>query len=179
MFIRRYKQIREADGKLEIVALENQEQRERSIATLEIKLNSVDLKYELVATPGILDRIPEKKYSQKPFKILDDNEAFTIIEDSLEFWDILEEAVQLTKVFHIDKYNVGKSQYRFVVAGFENLECKPMGEKESTEIRCRILKHYKNASSIYNYTRINLRNAGDELTFLLPFIGIDKNGANE
>ena len=177
IFIHRYKQVEETDGKLEIFPFGTAAGEGRTRATLDIRLRDEPLKYRLVGVTGELVRVPEKAYFQEPYVQRSQTEVFTNVRGELDFWGILEEAVQLTKVFHIAKYNSANRQFRFVVGGFENLPCKRIGECENTEIGCRILKHTENDIGIYNYVKIVLKDVDGEISFLLPFIGIPKGEA--
>lgn len=167
----RFKQIRKADSKLAILPAAQEEPKGSLRASLLLEIGGELSNYKIIALPGaVTKRRPELPYRQSGYLEYGDNEARVQLLYARDFWDLLSEAVQLTKVFHINKYN-RDVQFRFLVGGFEQLRYFDPGKEESFEIRTQIVQHMTFRNNIYNNTKIIISGEGKEHSFLLPFIG--------
>ena len=170
IYVNRYKQLQEVDSPLTIFPESYVEPQNTISATLAITLDDKPMEYKLAAIPGAVERRPDISYRQVEYRKHSDVEASIRLSEASDFWEVVNEAVQLTKVFHIEKYNVG-IKYRFIVGGFERLRYSETSKGESIVIICRILRHIFHESTIYNYTRIEVKSASIRYSFLMPFIG--------
>jgi hypothetical protein len=170
ILVRRYKQLQQVDSPLEILSAGQVEPEKLLRATLAISIGERSADYSLIAVPGEIERRPDISYRQVDYRKRSDIEASAILLEAKDFWEVLTECIQLTKVFHIEKYD-RDVDYRFVVGGFEQLKCAEPTKGESVEIGCRIMHHFFHEGTIYNYTRISVRGESHSYSFGMPFIG--------
>lgn len=170
IFVHRYKQVHEVNSPLEILPVSEVEPEDSLRATLEVTIGDRSLDYKLIAVHGAIERHPDISYCQVNYREQSDIEARSHLPEVEDFWEVLNEAVQLTKVFHIAKYNRDR-HYRFVVGGFEQLRYMAPRKSESLEIACRIVRHILREDTIYNYTRITVESDSNKYSFFMPFIG--------
>jgi hypothetical protein len=170
IYVNRYKQIKEVKSPLAIYPINHLEAQNRIRATITITLNDKLMEYKLVSIPGELERRPDVQYKQVQYHIDSDTEARVLLAKAKDFWEVLDEAVELTKLFHIDKYNLNIN-FRFIVGGFERLRYFETSSDETMIITCRIMRHIFHKNTIYNFNRIEVKSNSTCHSFLLPFIG--------
>ncbi len=170
IYVRRYKQMQETDTPVEIICESENVSHGSLRATLELVIAEEEFEYKIVAVPGELARYTEMPYSQFDYKVYDDTLSSVRLSGASDFWEIIKEAVQLTKIFHIQKYNKN-NHYKFVVGGFERFQYVEIDQNEAMEIKCQIVRHICHKDTIYNYTRITVANDYGAWSFIMPFIG--------
>lgn len=170
VLVRRFKQIHEVDTPVALWPESRTEPSDSLRATLSLAIGDHDANYKLIALPGSLSRYPDITYRQINYREHGDTEASIELPEAADFWEILTEAVQLTKVYHLNKYSPAK-KYRFIVGGFEQLRCIEPIKGEPFEINCKIKSHILIKNTIYNQTLITVKSKSIGLSFFLPFIG--------
>lgn len=171
IFVSRFKQVREADSNLAILSAAQEEPESSVRATLLIDVGGNLSNYKIIALEDpVTERRPELPYRQTGYHEYGENAARVKLPYAADFWDLLSEAVQLTKLFHLDKYN-RDVKFRFMVGGFEQLRYFDPRKNEGFEIKSQIVRHMAYRNNIYNNTKITITSDEGEHSFLLPFIG--------
>lgn len=166
----RFKQIAEARSSLAVLRGRQEDPTKPLCANLIIEIDGQKDDYEIVAlTEEIAERRSEV-FRQKDFLVSSSEEASSSLEGAQDFWELLKEAVQLAKVFHIYKYNK-EQKHRFLVGGFEKLRYFIPYQNESFMIRCQIVHHMIRKGRIYNNVRLSFKSNHRETSFILNFIG--------
>ena len=167
----RFKQVREANSLLAILPADRREPVGSLRASISVDIRGQISNYNTIALPEpCTERRLEVSCRQDGYKEYGEGEARAHLGYANDFWDLLREAVQVTKVFHINKYNRDR-RFRFVVGGFEQLSYFEPAENESFDIKTRIVQSTAMGSNIYNYMKTSMTSANKEESFLLAFIG--------
>jgi len=169
IFVHRYKQLQEVDGPLEILPESQTGPYDSLCSNVSVSISEKHMEYNLIAVPGKIDRFPEISYRQKGYRQHSNVEVSANLLGVNDFWEVLNEAVQLTKVFHVEKYN-RDVHYRFIVGGFEQLRYEVFND-DSIELSCQIMRHIIHENNIYNLVRISVESDAKRFSFFIPFIG--------
>jgi len=170
IYVQRYKQLREAKSPLRLMRSDKIEQDDRVKSRMTIIIAGRHFDYSLASCSGTLNRIT-KPFRQYGFTEIDKETASACLDNPLDFWESLEESIQLTKVFHQQTYN-REFSYRFVVGGFEQLRFQKVGPSQTLTMICRIHHHFIRRDTIYNQVKITVEDSVHPYDFIMTFIGI-------
>lgn len=166
----RYKQIRETKSPVMMVPFEEESSEDAERGNLTVEINGEIDKYKLLAIPGELRRLPDAPYRQEEFRQVSEYAAEAHVPEVSDFWALLDESIQLAKLFHISKY-CQDHHYRFIVGGFEHLTYADPAGYKGLELTCTIKNQLMRAEAIYNRTEIKVTGDNYSFSFDLPFIG--------
>jgi hypothetical protein len=170
IYVRRFKQLQQTDGPLQIYSGRQVVPQSELRTTLVVTIEKKAYEYKLISAAGEIERLPQIDYRQRDYMEVSENEAMVQVPQVSNFWEALNEAVQLAKVFHVKKYNQ-EVKYRFVVGGFEEMRYVELGKNAKVEICCQIMQHISHENRIYNRTRIVVIGGSEPYSFIMPFIG--------
>ena len=173
LLVLKFKQSKELASLMEIVPGHQKVPAEALCATLTIDIGGQVAEYQIIASDKQISDRQEESYKQSDYLEVSSDTASARVSGTVDFWELVREAVQLTKVFHINKYNLQK-QYRFVSGGFEQIRYFEPEKDESFIITSQIMQHMARKGTIYNKTKIILESNQRTETFILPFIGMEK-----
>jgi hypothetical protein len=168
--VSRYKQFREVETPANLYPKDYHEAPDSMRAALSLKIEEKNYHYKLIALPGNLPRYPDTTYRQSDYHELSKNEVSARVSYVNDFWEVLKEAVYLTKRFHINKYHQQK-KYRFVVGGFEKLKYFDVMNNKEIFISCKVMNSLMMKDRLYNQVLITINSELKVYTFQLSFLG--------
>lgn len=171
IFVKRYKQPHEVQELIKIIPANQIEPPDTLRGNILVMIKGEIFDYKIITDGGSIPRYPDTSYCQTDYQEISDDTAKVILPKVKDFWELLKESVQLTKVFHINKYNQGAIKYKFVVGGFEKLKFFTPKPNESLEVTCQIKREFFHHENHYNQTKITIKQNNQTNEFILPFIG--------
>lgn len=171
ILIRRYKQPYIVNGAIELMPASQTEPLNTLRANISVEIDNQIFDYKIITNSGTLPRYSDTSYRQTNYQKLDETSAIVFVPKVEDFWEIIKEAVQLSKTFHIHKYNNSNIEYKFWVGGFESLKPFKLDLNKPLEIKCQILREFGRQDKLYNQIKIIVSQSSQINHFFLPFIG--------
>jgi hypothetical protein len=171
LFVKRFKQMAEVNTPIEVLPDRQRPGGGPAAATLLVTAAGRGLTNTVFTRPGSLPRVANIGYRFMDYREEGLQGALAALPYCEDFWDIVAEAVQVTKRFHLNKYNGEERKYKFVVGGFEKLHYVEPASQEPLIITCTIITQALIKGNIYNTTLLHVKGAAMEFSFYLPFIG--------
>lgn len=170
IYVQRYKQLNETHTSLQIWNTDEVDPQTAVQAELTVTIANRFYDYSLVSAPGEIDRI-SKPFRQFGYIRTDEDTATAHLENPSDMWEILDEAIQLAKTLHQQKYN-RNNLFRFIVGGFEKLQIYTTDSLQAITLVCSIQRHLFHRDTIYNQVNITVEDGIQPFSFILVFIGV-------